>query len=58
MLGAVLGWIIATFFIANGLVNLYGPESMRAAFFRWGFPRWFHLVNGAIQVVILSLIHI
>ena len=23
MLGAVLGWIIATFFIANGLVNLY-----------------------------------
>ena len=56
MLGAVLGWIIAAFFIANGLVNLYGPETMRAAFFRWGFPRWFHLVNGAMQILIGVLI--
>lgn len=56
MLGAVLGWIIAAFFIANGLVNLYGPESIRAALFRWGFPRWFHLANGSIQILIGVLI--
>ncbi|MCM2505798.1 DoxX family protein [Aureimonas altamirensis] len=52
MLAAVLGWIIAVFFIANGLVNLYGPESLRTAFFRWGFPRWFHITNGSIQILI------
>jgi hypothetical protein len=46
-----LAWILAVFFVGNGVINLFGPKGMRDGFTRWGFPSWFHLFNGALQIV-------
>ena len=51
-----LAWILALFFAANGMVNIIGPKSMRDGFARWGYPSWFHLLNGALQLAIAVLL--
>ena len=31
--------------------NLAGLEGVREGFRRWGFPPWFHLLNGTVNLV-------
>ena len=45
-----LAWLLAAFFVVNGVVNIIGPQGMRDGFARWGYPRWFHLLNGVLQL--------
>ena len=51
-----LAWILALFFAGNGVINIIGPKGMRDSFARWGYPSWFHLLNGALQLVIAILL--
>ncbi len=51
-----LAWILALFFAVNGVVNLIGPKGMRDSFARWGYPSWFHLLNGILQLAIAVLL--
>jgi hypothetical protein len=51
-----LAWFLALFFTVNGVVNIIGPKGMRDSFARWGYPSWFHLLNGALQIVIAVLL--
>jgi hypothetical protein len=46
-----LTWLLALFFVANGVANLFNPKPFREDFERWKFPGWFHLFNGAFQIV-------
>ena len=46
-----LVWLLALFFVANGIANLFNPKPFRDDFARWKFPGWFHLFNGAFQIV-------
>ena len=39
---------LAAFFIATGFVNFTGPAGMRRGFEEWGFPNWWHYVNGTV----------
>ena len=36
--------------IGAGLINFVGPGSVRASFDRWGYPRGFHRVTGALEI--------
>jgi hypothetical protein len=51
-----LAWLLAAFFLANGLLGFAGFKPFREGFTRWGFPRWFYLVNAAFDVVIGGMI--
>ena len=46
-----LTWLLALFFVANGVANLFNPKPFREGFARWKFPSWFHLFNGVFQIV-------
>jgi hypothetical protein len=45
-----LAYLLAAFFCINGVVNIIGPRGMRESFAAWGYPSWFHIVNGTIQL--------
>lgn len=47
----LLTWLLTTFFLADGVINLIGKQVPRDGFVRWGFPSWWHLVNGAVLFV-------
>lgn len=47
-----LAWLLALFFLSNGVLNLVALKSMKNALLGWGFPPRFHIVNGLVQVVI------
>jgi len=51
-----LCWMLAAFYLYNGIVNLRGPQPMRDALTRWGFPPWFHIANGLLQIAIAALL--
>jgi hypothetical protein len=46
-----LTWLLALFFVGNGIANLFNPKPFRDDFARWNLPGWFHLFNGAFQIV-------
>ncbi|MGB3339399.1 MAG: DoxX family protein [Devosia sp.] len=43
-------------FLGNGVVNAIGPQVMRDNYQRWGFPKGWHLVNGAVCLIIGALL--
>jgi uncharacterized membrane protein HdeD (DUF308 family) len=47
----LLTYVLTAFFLANGVINLMGKQALRDGFARWGFPAWWHLVNGAVLLV-------
>ena len=51
-----LAWLLAVFFVVNGALNIAGLKAMKDAFRKWGFPAWFHILNGVIQVLIGAMI--
>ena len=36
--------------IGAGVVNFFGPKSVRDSFARWGYPAGFHRVTGELEV--------
>jgi hypothetical protein len=46
-----LTWLLAAFFAVNGVINITGPKAMRDSFAEWGFPGYWHIVNGAILLL-------
>ncbi|HEY1887841.1 MAG TPA: DoxX family protein [Roseiarcus sp.] len=42
----VVGFVINTF-----MVKLVGPE-----YRRWGYPEWFHLVSGGLELIVALLL--
>jgi uncharacterized membrane protein HdeD (DUF308 family) len=45
-----LTYLLAAFFCINGVVNIVGSKGMRDSFAAWGYPSWFHIANGVIQL--------
>jgi len=46
-----LTWLLAAFFVVNGVINIVGPKPMRDSFRDWGFPSYWHMVNGAVLLL-------
>ncbi len=51
-----LTYILVAFFGITGVANLIASEKTRKQFVAWGFPSWFNLANGAIQLTAAVLL--
>ena len=48
--------LLAAFFVLGGVVNLAGPRKVVEDFVRWGYPAWFHLVTGILELAVAALL--
>ena len=53
---SVLAMIAAALFAVAGLVNLTGPDAVKRDFARWGYPAWFQLFCGALELLSAGLL--
>lgn len=53
---SILAMIAAVLFAIAGVVNLAGLGAVKRDFARWGYPAWFHLLCGALELVCAVLI--
>ena len=44
--------LVVALFVVNGVLNHAGLKAIREGFARWGYPRWFHLVNAIVCIAI------
>ena len=56
MLHTVSIWILAAGFFGAGLFNAIGTPATQSDFVRWGYPRWWGRLTGALEVVTAVLI--
>ena len=47
---------LAAFFIVGSLSNIFAPLSIYQEYLRWGYPRWFHLVTGSLELTTAVLL--
>ena len=53
---SLLAWLLAFAFLGAGLVNAAGSAKIKNDFARWGYPRWWNLVTGLLEVLTAALI--
>lgn len=50
-LESILAMILTVLFAAAGVVNLAGRGAVKSDFARWGYPAWFRLLCGALELL-------
>ena len=53
---SILAMIVAVLFAVAGVVNLAGRGAVKRDFARWGYPAWFHLLCGALELLCATLL--
>ena len=53
---SILATIVAVLFAVAGVVNLAGRGAVKRDFARWGYPAWFHLLCGALELLCAALL--
>lgn len=53
---SILVTILAILFAVAGVVNLARPGAVKRDFARWGYPAWFQLLCGALELVSAALL--
>ncbi len=53
---SILAMIVAVLFAIAGVVNLTGLGAVKRDFARWGYPAWFHLLCGALELLCAALL--
>jgi hypothetical protein len=53
---SILAVIVAVLFAIAGVVNLAGLGAVKRDFARWGYPAWFHLLCGALELLCAALL--
>ena len=48
---SILATIVAVLFAVAGVVNLAGRGAVKRDFARWGYPAWFQLLCGALELL-------
>jgi hypothetical protein len=56
MIHAVSIWLLVAAFFGAGLFNAIGTRATREGFVRWGYPGWWHLVTGGLEILSAVLI--
>jgi hypothetical protein len=56
MTHAVSIWLLVAAFFGAGTFNSIGTRATRDSFVRWGYPSWWHLVTGGLEIVSAILI--
>ncbi len=52
----LLAWLLALAFLGAGIVNAAGSAAIKDDFVRWGYPRWWNVVTGGLEVLVAALI--
>jgi hypothetical protein len=52
----ILATIVAVLFAVAGVVNLARPGAVKRDFARWGYPVWFQLLCGALELLSAALL--
>jgi hypothetical protein len=53
---SILAMIVAVLFAVAGVVNLAGRGAVKRDFARWGYPAWFRLFCGTLELVSAALL--
>jgi hypothetical protein len=53
---SILATIVAVLFAVAGVVNLAGRGAVKRDFARWGYPAWFRLLCGALELFSAALL--
>ncbi len=56
MAHAVAIWLLAAGFLGAGLVNAIGTSGTRSDFARWGYPHWWGILTGGLEIMSAVLI--
>ncbi|HEV2700048.1 MAG TPA: DoxX family protein [Steroidobacteraceae bacterium] len=43
-------WLIVVAFFGAGLFNAIGTKETKSGFVRWGYPRWWNIPTGALEM--------
>jgi len=49
-------WLLVAAFFGAGLFNAIGTQKTRSDFARWGYPRWWGIVTGGLEMLSAVLI--
>jgi hypothetical protein len=52
----VVALALAVFFVVGSLSNIIAPKSIYEEYLKWGYPRWFHFVTGALELTTAALL--
>ena len=52
----LLAWLLAFAFLGAGVVNAAGSAAIKDGFVRWGYPCWWKLVTGGLEVLAATLV--
>ena len=52
----LVAWLLALAFLGAGIVNAAGSAKIRDDFVRWGYPRWWNLVTGGLEILVAALL--
>ena len=55
-IAAALALVLAIAFLGAGAFNLAGGASVKQGFVRWGYPQWWNLVTGGLELLAALLI--
>jgi hypothetical protein len=55
-LESILPMCVAVLFAIAGVVNLARPGAVKRDFARWGYPAWFQLLCGALELLSAALL--
>jgi DoxX-like family len=56
MVHAVSNWLLVAGFFGAGLFNAIGTSGTQGDFARWGYPRWWRILTGGLEVISAVLI--
>jgi hypothetical protein len=56
MLPVFAKWLLVAAFAGAGVFNAIGTPANQDSFARWGYPRWWGRVTGALELVIAVMI--
>jgi hypothetical protein len=49
-------WLLAAGFFGAGLFNAIGTQKTKRDFARWGYPRWWNVFTGGLEIASAALI--
>ncbi|MDP9838675.1 membrane-bound metal-dependent hydrolase YbcI (DUF457 family) [Neorhizobium huautlense] len=56
MLHTIFTWLVVAAFAGAGLFNAIGPAAQRQSFVRWGYPPWWCLLTGLLELATAALV--
>ena len=56
MVHALSHWLLVAGFFGAGLFNAIGTPGTKSDFARWGYPRWWSVVTGGLEMMSAVLI--